>query len=598
MRGLLPIEKDLLVRIGELVDGAINNRGPANPGINPSRITVRDKRLPPPRNLTVQTGPKSAKVEWSPVDSPILNFYEVEVTDLTSNIVSLELAFTSRVYLGGAGDFSIRVRSVSRSGTASPYSSRLSFSVQEDLLFLEGNTFGATNLGNFIREDIFTPEDYKVFSWGSFNPSGFVDPGSNPIPTMELSIGDFFYPVISKLFLFEESEGYSNLDDNTEPSMVRPGLSTAFRNGMFESPQAAMFPPFYLSPSTAESIKNNNTNFNLFLNDRPDATNLSLSMFSIPATVTSISEEILQKSTSIDLFTGSETLRTDPTENDGYRKWSFGNQLTIAFWVKYTSNFTPGDQFTYLDINNLPFTDLTEFEDGDGRRLIIRPGSPGGGFGEVDQILIDAIRSGSPAESGRFLGRYTAKLNNFVGKWIFVAITWDSTESDDTTGPNKEFRKVSVYVNGQKVDQEDTASSGAKDGEITVGPTDLWAITNLAGRSQALGGFRTHWIAVWDGLLGDGSIIPFSGGQRQAPEIQTLNANPKIDLRFPLGSYTSNASLLHWFRFGDDPTPILTSDLASDNGFGEETIELVGVSTDVLDNLVKDAPSAPGGVSS
>ena len=81
MRGIPAEEKNLLVRIGDLVDAAINNRGPTNP-FEPESTVRRDPRLPIPRNPSSSVGVRSTVLEWEPVNSSILNYYKLQITNL------------------------------------------------------------------------------------------------------------------------------------------------------------------------------------------------------------------------------------------------------------------------------------------------------------------------------------------------------------------------------------------------------------------------------------------------------------------------------------------------------------------------------------
>lgn len=602
IRGLLPIEKDLLKRIGELADGAINNRGPANPGISGVRKVVRSPILPPPRNLTVDIGPKNAKVEWNPVDSPVLNFYEVQITDSITNISQLKLAFTNRIYLGGPGKFSVRVRSVGRNGNASPYSPVISFEVQDDVIFLEGNSLGPTALGPGVAEDIYLPLDYRLFVWGAYNLSTFSDKGENPVPIMDLSVNGF-YPIISRLFMFGENEGFSNVDDTTVPGIVRSG--SGLRPGHFETSQGALFKPFYVDSATLAGLTNTESPFYMFLNQRDDTTNASISMLSIPATLSEINEEPLNIITSINNFNGGKNLATlnFPNQVD----FGFGNQFTIGIWMKNFENLA-FNRGTRLTINNLgtfaqnrpPFGVPGVFttEDNTAYRVDI------GGAG-LFPIGPDGIETSMQNPFVRNIARWKANdlVNNKNELWNFYTFTYDSTEPDDI--PNKISEKHQAYFNGVRMEQlegfADLTGMDAPtvDGQLTLELLESSGqLTYETSQGTPVGTIpaRVFYMAIWDGLLGDGVRLGPLGGVT-ADEIAYLSNNPLTDLRSDEGNYSSSGQLVHWWRFGDDPDPATETDLSSDLGLAPPvSITANAAQAALLTELREDAPRGPGGL--
>ena len=344
MRGLMPIEKDLLRRIGELSDGAINNRAPTNPGVLGRRILIRSPILPPPTGLTVKVGPKSAKIEWHPVDSPVLQMYEAEVKNKDTNLTDVKFCFTNRIYIGGTGRFRVKIRSVSRQGYASPYSSTvLDFTLLDDVMFLEGTGVGPTQKSNLVIEDIATPAHYKVFAWGSINLGNFTDAFQTSVPVMDLRINGW-YPLWSRIIGFRETALFSNLDDAGIIGEDRTPTGGT-RSGMLMTPLSWMFKPFYVEalPGIAGTVPKF---YMAITNSQDDTGETNLSLLSIPAALTTVREEAFISGNSIDLGTTSGlNVNSGPGGSAPNRGIDLGtgSSFTIGTWIKIpTSNIYAG----------------------------------------------------------------------------------------------------------------------------------------------------------------------------------------------------------------------------------------------------------------
>jgi len=514
MRGLMPIEKDLLRRIGELSDGAINNRAPTNPGTQNRRILVRSSLLPPPVGLTVQVGPKSAKIEWHPVDSPVLQMYEAEVTNRDTNLTDVKFCFTNRLYVGGSGRYRVKVRSVSRDGHASPYGSTvLQFTLQDDLIFLEGTGVGPTKKTNIVIEDITTPVNYKVFAWGSLNLGNFNDAFQNSVPVMDLSINGW-YPRWSRIVGFRETALFSNLDDAGLIGEDRTAHGGT-RSGMLMTPISWMFKPFYVEafPGLAGTTPKF---YMIVTNPQDDTGETNLSLLSIPASITTIQEEEFISGTSIDLGVTGNSIRvingpggSAPTRGIDL---SMGNSFTLAMWVKmpswdvsFYSGLNPNNwgqvnfQWRMFDMAYygliapspktlgeatrgkfiLKLEPLTSpfFLYGEGKYPTFIEGYTGGskhfitaeltggalsGFGKFDTCL---AKVNGAFKDGWSLDRQPNGVGDALfahagGKWIHLAVTYDSeledipqwTFASGTNIAQGIAKKIEIYWNGQKLD--------------------------------------------------------------------------------------------------------------------------------------------------
>lgn len=627
MRGLLPIEKDLLKRIGELTDGAINNRGPTNPGIEGRRRLVRSPLLPPPKGLKVDIGPKNAKLEWQPVDSPILLMYEVELKNVDTNLTQLKMAFTNRLNIGQQGTFQAKVRSVSRDGRASPYSSTvIRFTIQDDLIFLEGNGVGPTQAARLITEDIFTPGDYRLFAWGAFNLANFSLAGQTSIPIMDLSV-NAFYPIISRLNMFRETFLFSNVDDSTLTGEIRPGGET--RTGLWMSPQAAMFKPFYIDPGNPEvfTLANTSPLFYMFMNQRDDASETNLTLLSIPASVVTIEEEQFRSTTSIEVRNpgaGGENLQSSvsiATENRsdgtplsyGAIPTNVGNQFTVAFWIKYFGGFEafnanntirllfPSPSFAIYD--KISATEIVENQPS-AFSVLIRPADLGAPIGNKNEaVTITCSSSFSDHESkynlvdkepegyfppdgfgtGEGNGINDNILINNSGKWVLVTAQYDSTLQDKwDSAANQNSNKAHFFFGKDELAQgygsanvsgllDDSPPNPFTISDNVITNTGISQVQFAGATVQGAGpdrkGIRVFWIAMWDGLLGSGGVDPTTLAEIPN-EIRYLSENPQIDLRTNQGDYQSSTNLMHWWVFGRNPAPTIAEDLSEDLGFG------------------------------
>lgn len=621
LRGISPIEKDLLKRIGELVDGGLNNRGPANPGTQGVRRLVRSPILPPPRNIRAEPGPKNAKIEWDPVDSPILLMYEVELLNVTTRLTEVRVAFTNRLYVGGQGTFQARVRSVGRTGEASPYSiNTVVFTIQDELLYLEGTGVAPTTTSNFLFEDIQAPADYRIFSWGAFNSADFVLKEQNNVPFMDLSVNGF-YPIISTLLTFSESRFFSNVDDSTIVGEVRPGSAT--RTGMFLTPLAAMFKPFHIDPTNPEiaPLVNTAPKFYMFINNtNDDAAGTNLTLLSIPASVVTIEEETFISSTSIDLgiSNSNSPVRSDNASRSGIL--GIGGTFTIGMWIKIPPWDPTVDTLSFrVRITNVGYNGLTQitpktlgFKEADflfelgtfgasffysgGTKQGVRISLNGPSLGAGSNLEICSARynleNREPGPVFPFQGNEVGEdlLVNTAGKWIFLASTFNSLALDDydwtsfsgggTFTVLGKALKHELYFGGDLLTRRINSLNRGLDGiagNVFGGPSlttsysdniiidsnfkllDIYGAVSGGGVSRPI---RLYWVGLWDGLLADPSaLIPVPN------QLKYLAENPEQDLRTNSGDYTSAGSLAHWWVFGENPFPTTKDEVSSDLGF-------------------------------
>lgn len=227
MAGLPPEEKALLVRIGDLVDATINNRGPTNPFENQSAVR-RDPRLPSIRNPFTDAGVRSVAIRWDPVDSSILHYYKLQITNQDTGQTQEFISFTNDyIFKGSSGEYKARISSVGRNGTAAP-PVELEFTVPGDVMFLDGFCNGVTTSTgtNTASVDVFVPANYFVHVWVSFTYRTFANPNSNLSPllllkqTSNLSLDIDNTPILDFVQVFPESITATNANEVDSPSLT------------------------------------------------------------------------------------------------------------------------------------------------------------------------------------------------------------------------------------------------------------------------------------------------------------------------------------------------------------------------------------------
>lgn len=261
MRGLPYNEKQMLVRIGETIDAAINNRTPTNPNLD-GRFRS-DPRLPPPRNVLAQEGVRSVKLEWPAVDSSILANYEILVTNLDTGVTERKVSFTNELVYKGriGGNYEARVRSVGRNNTKSDLS-KIEFFVSDDVMLLEGAKNGATTVSETVSEDIRLFANHKIFIWGSFTIDKLIAGGGlNSSVTLQLLRGPEGSTIdnatlVEQITMFAATESAANYDSTAlGGGIFRPATTEGdlIRSSTFETSQSVMFSPFAVPDDEGET---------------------------------------------------------------------------------------------------------------------------------------------------------------------------------------------------------------------------------------------------------------------------------------------------------------------------------------------------------
>lgn len=297
IRGLPTVEKELLERIGTLVDAQINNRAPANPHAEGRRRA--QKRLPPPKVIETEPGIRTSKISWDPVDSSIFSHYELFITNMDDGSSETLRTYTNVFFYKGkeGGNYKVTVCSVGRNGTKSPIVAEKAFTIPDNVMLLEGSKNSYQTAAVEVAEDIQFNEGNKIFAWAAFTIDSLIFSG-NPTPSVQLwlasgedqSFGNA--TLIEEIPLYSASESATCLDNTTLGGISRPALqppaSTDFnfvRGTTYETAFSTSFSPIDVDADYPNLVGTFAT-FYLRVTGREaedDITGLSLSVWSVPA---------------------------------------------------------------------------------------------------------------------------------------------------------------------------------------------------------------------------------------------------------------------------------------------------------------------------
>lgn len=368
MRGLPAGEKSLLIRVGEVLDSMINNRGPSNPS-EPGRRRV-DPKLPPPTQITHEPGIRSAKLTWPAVDSSILSHYKLIVTNLETGNTENFISYTNTFFFKGriGGNYKAIVNSVGRGGTESINVATINFFVSEDVMQLEGakNSFNA--VGTTIFEDIRFEAGQSIYVWSAFTLDKLI--GGAATGNTEVAVRLYISPegstelddnavLVDENTQYIATESFACLDvdalgDNIDrPTLEEPALSDSSinaRGGTYETTYELMFRPIQV---TALTQGKRNVFFIQVVGRETEAdiTGLSISLwaandgtgdFAVSDPLTDPDPAVvIGHKNSIEIHAGyDESDSTDQYLHDntlanGFNRFGITSRWTIAFWIKW-----------------------------------------------------------------------------------------------------------------------------------------------------------------------------------------------------------------------------------------------------------------------
>jgi len=515
MRGLSPEEKALMVRVGELIDAAVNNRTPTNPASG-LRINRTDPRLPPPTRFFSQAGIRTMKISWTAVDSSILQHYDLLFINQDTGAEERQISFTNDYVFKGriGGNYKLLISSVGRNGTRSPVT-ELEFFVPDNVMLLEGTKNSANTIGTLIEEDIAMLQDHRIFAWGSFTLDKLIAGQSNNPVVLQLlrsfSGSILTAEVIEEITMFPATESATNLDEialgGTISRPSHPGAEP--RGSTLETGQSVMFSPITVTAQDVANAGGGEATFFLRALNRDveeDVTSLSLVLWSAFAgRGTQIPGDPFVPEPAIadghfkciETDGASDFLHGTITDNTRIVASSF----TIGIWIKPLEEASSGDSlFEQLNLS------LAENE----RENAIRISAESSSTPTVQAGLTVLLRGGgSPAlwRSRQELTRDVGSGPTFppilpIGDWtlLFIRHTPASGVTVYTNGTSQKLPKQNTTTGIIQTDEDPLAFVlGASVGEVytVASRTFNGPSANITTNMN----MRVHTVGQWNRLL-------------------------------------------------------------------------------------------------
>lgn len=626
MQGLPTDEKSLLLRVGELIDAAINNRTPTNP--NTKGRTRIDRKLPPPSVITHETGIRSAKLTWPAVNSSILLHYKIVVTNMDGEgTTETFISYTNTFFFKGrkGGNYKALIHSVGRNDTQSPPVS-IDFYVTEDVMLLEGARNDFNTIGTLVNHTIYHNTGHVIFAWCSFTLDRLIGAAStgNNSCTANLYRADPKKPFSSAVLLqsvplFQATESATNLDNTAlGVGIIRPGLdppaSTDLdyaRGTTFETCFAFMFAPIPVTTETAEK----NLTYWLEIVGREvenDVASLSLPMWSanegesdqIPSNIPDASEpavvEFDNRAVEMHLSTigqgqsniADEYLRGRVPAN--FR--SISDHWTFACWIKWLAWPEIGQTSTIFnsfspqqDINNRSFNAINiilQRNTGASGLLLTRV-SIGGGRTDPSDL---APATGAWAKNDFYQNQNPSQLDDIdladwnagsqnviwplgLDEWYFFICDYDNVNGINVYNPQNGFNTFTPNSNSTigldpppnlKDPRDVVFGCDANALYFTTGDRSLYRGPTSKGNQPAV--CRIHSAGMWNARLTQTEMSYLYNGldgvKGPAGTIHWLNNS--------LGgphTYEKGQNLIHYWQMG-----IVSSELkyvARDTGFNQ-----------------------------
>lgn len=229
---------------------------------------------------------------------------------------------------------------------------------------------------------------------------------------------------------------------------------------------------------------------------------------------------------------------------------SIADQWTVMMWVKRTGSGT-SDEFI-LDTEGTSFQQASAFV-----------WQKEFGVGNQSNLQVSVFDSGGTLFKQGIISGIMAS-----GQWVQVALTFDGSAGGDP---------LLAYVSGVSGNLSlTTDNTGTMDDPSTRAIT-IGADPFGSGNAE----FRVYQLAIWSSVLSSGEVGDiYNGGNPQA-----------VDLNSNFGSYSSAASLEHWFRLGlDDSADSEIGRDWSESGNGRNVSDAQSNIT-IGDDVVADAPS-------
>lgn len=543
MQGLPIDEKSLLLRMGELVDTAVNNRQTTGPGADETVVgrqkRRRNRNVPQPINLTADVGTRGAILRWDKVDSPLLRNYRIRITPIndTGGAEFVATAFSNEyAFKGLGGEYKFEVQSIGRNGEGSEWSASIFFGISDTPIILEGNKFDVETLGAQISETVLTPLNYTAFVFASVVLDSFADPNNNPSVVLELRHGDTYENsvFVQEFDLYPESEDLNNFDNTM--GISRPSGSPG-RSATFNTTQSVMFTPYQILEGNP--IADKNTRFWVTVTSHgEDVVGLSIAIW---VASEGLSEETgdddttLQHIKSVQLPVGSAgginrafAISSDDEDTQN-NIWSFN------IWLKPSSITTPAGGFEIygsygvsLGAGNPPDNRTSAFID-------YYPATPRLEVAQANQagtVYVTWTKSGAA-------NIWPLGVNN----WHMLTVCFSGERAGS---------KFDVYVNGvaQVATTDDSTSTTIP--QFTSLPTRVWAIggqplgnqINTVSGNGRINTFllngRVHQAGLWNVVLSQAAV----------QSIYNSGNGARRDWRNSFGAYGQALNMRHYWRFG------------------------------------------------
>ncbi len=545
MKDLPPDERDLLVRIGQTIDSAINNRGPTNPHEDPNERRRSNVKLPPPSNITVERGVRTAKFLWDPVNSPILLHYKLTFLNKDSGEETVRTSFSNEfIFKGDGGNYKVLIKCIGRSGISSA-NRVLEIEVPDSVMILEGAKNDIDTIGFSVSETVYIPPNYTAFVWMAFtlNDESFQLANDTPTAVLKrrLSTEEAASDIEEQsVTLYPESETVTSLNNilglSNGFAISRPTIGGAPARGSNnnETSQTIMFAPLDDIPEVHQGLDNT---FTVEIQDRAQLDVKSLSIviwvatggrgfFTPPAPFT-------QHLNSLSVVRApAATIGTDYSIDVTPSVEIIGNPaFSMGYWMKPLTTDTRGIN---LDIRNpaigtigAVYCEVSTFISGTAQTALLRIGTGSGG---ATELVLHTNTSSYIFSSG-------------LNVWYHFVWTYSSSP-----------RRVRLYKNGSLI-----LSTSAGDG-VTVFSSDSISGGSINPVNTASGTAtqaRTEWTSLgsqseshrmWEAAIWEETELT------AAAVLALYNSGDgyNFDISSNSGSYLSSDKLTLWLKYGKD----------------------------------------------
>jgi len=214
-------ERMLFLRIANLVDAAVvAERGIGNPEGGGKRFSLR---VPVPSNLTTRFILSGIEVIWDTVDFDNFQAYEIQFSDTTTFAsFTSQITTVARATIRDANftDIFIRVRTLSRTGQASGFSSTASLTIIDSVNDVDGDVIYPENRTTVNPQPQLLGVPFAAIPGDTYFVGMGAAVGPGPLTFYDESQGGQGDPTSQISYVLEEND--------TEVDILRAGLPTFF----------------------------------------------------------------------------------------------------------------------------------------------------------------------------------------------------------------------------------------------------------------------------------------------------------------------------------------------------------------------------------